>query len=76
MSTRDLSEGLRARVTASGMTQAAVGARAGMSQPQFFQILSGKIEPKVSTALRIARALECPVEDLWALPAPVEAARG
>lgn len=47
-----------------GLTQAALAAEAGVSQPYFAQIESGKRSPDVQFWLKIARRLNLRVEDI------------
>ena len=50
---------------ARGLAQSALAAAAGLTRQSIHAIESGKALPAVDVALRLARALECPVEDLF-----------
>lgn len=50
---------------ARGLSQAALCAAAGLSRQSVHAIESGRALPAVDVALRLARALECRVEDLF-----------
>jgi DNA-binding XRE family transcriptional regulator len=69
---------LRRAREAAGLTQAQLAARAGVSRQLVGAAEAGRHAPSVQTALRIARALGRPVEDLFALPGeePAPAAGG
>lgn len=56
---------LRERRKAVGLSQAHVAAAAGATTSQYSQWERGDIQPRVTTAVRIARFLGVPVEDLW-----------
>jgi predicted transcriptional regulator len=45
-------------------SQAEVALKAGMMQPALARILSGKLDPKLSTVEKLAKALGCRVRDL------------
>lgn len=45
-------------------SQAEIAAAAGMSQPAFARVLSGKFDPKLSTVERVAKALGKNVKDI------------
>jgi len=47
------------------VTEQALGKLAGLSQPAVNRLKAGRTEPLVSTALRIARALDVRVEEIW-----------
>lgn len=53
---------LRAR---RNMTQAGLARAAGITRQSLNQIERSQVIPRVDTALRIARALECPIESLF-----------
>lgn len=56
-------EELRAMRLRAGLTQSEVARRAGVSQSLIARIETGKVNPRVSTLLRIYRALETFLED-------------
>lgn len=56
---------LRATREMSGKTQAQVAKEASISEAQYQNIEYGKSEPGVQTAIRIARALNSTVEELF-----------
>ena len=51
--------------TAAGMTQRQIAQKAGITDTGYLNYEHGKREPKVSTAIKIAKALNTTVEDLW-----------
>jgi putative molybdopterin biosynthesis protein len=51
---------------ARGMTQAALAEAAGISRQSLGAIEAGRSEPSVTVAMRLGRALECPVEEVFA----------
>lgn len=56
---------LKARRERLALTQQAVADAAGMSQPAYARIESGRrCDPKLSTAQAVARALRCPLAKL------------
>lgn len=55
---------------ARGLSQVALAARAGLSRQSVSAIESGRATPAVDVALRLARALDCPVEELFGEPTP------
>ncbi|MCS7256495.1 MAG: substrate-binding domain-containing protein [Thermomicrobium sp.] len=61
---------VRARRQALGLTQQQLAERAGISRQTLVAIEAGRLTPSVTIALRLARALDCTVEELFALPAP------
>lgn len=61
---------LRARRAAAGLSQGALAARAGVSRQAVVAIEAGRQQPSTAVALAFARALDCRVEDLFALPGP------
>ena len=50
---------------ARGLSQARLAAAAGLSRQSIYTIESGRAVPAVDVALRLARVLECPVEELF-----------
>lgn len=58
---RDLRQG-------RGISQQALAQRAGLSRQTVNAIEGGRSAPAVAVALRLARALDCRVEDLFSLP--------
>lgn len=56
---------LRAAREKSGKTQAQVAKEAGIPEAQYQRYEYDKNEPKVRTAIRIARAVDSTVEDLF-----------
>ncbi len=56
---------LRTAREAAGLTQAEAAKRAGVCEAQYQNYEYGKNEPKARTAVRIARALDSTVEDLF-----------
>lgn len=56
---------LRAARDQSGKTQAQVAKETGISEAQYQNIEYNKSEPRVQTAIRIARALDSTVENLF-----------
>ncbi len=54
--------------TARGWTQAQLGERAGITRQSYAAIESGRSVPSTEVALRLARALGLPVEDVFTLP--------
>jgi putative molybdopterin biosynthesis protein len=59
---------VRARREARGLSQIALAERASLTRQSIGAIEAGRTMPAVDVALRIARALECRVEDLFAAP--------
>ncbi len=45
-----------------GLSQRALAARVGMKQPVIARLESGETEPKLSTLLRLAEALQTPID--------------
>lgn len=52
-------------VARSGLTDAQVAARAGITRSHFNRIKNGRAIPRIDTALAIARALDVKVVDLY-----------
>ena len=61
---------LRAAREQSGKTQAQVAKETGISEAQYQNIEYDKCEPRVRTAIRIARVLDASVEDLFGAATP------
>lgn len=61
---------LRAAREASSKTQAQVAKEAGISEAQYQNIEYDKNEPRVRTAIRIAKALNSTVEQLFEAATP------
>ncbi len=61
---------LRARRQASGLTQAQLGERAGVSRQLVAAVEAGRNVPAVDAALALAAALGCTVEDLFGALGP------
>ena len=58
---------LAGRRKASGITQLALAERVGLTRQSIANIESGKFIPSTAAALKLARAFECRVEDLFEL---------
>ncbi len=68
MSTKDLINHLKEyRRRRGDMTQQALADAVGVSRQSIISVESGKYRPSVELALRLARALEVGVEDLFTL---------
>lgn len=65
-----LENDLGRRRQAAGLTQAALAERVGLSRQAFNALEAGRSVPSVQVALRLARALDCRVEDLFRLGGP------
>lgn len=61
---------LRAAREKSGKTQAQVAKEVGIAEVVYQRYEYGANEPGVRTAIRIARALSCTVEDLFGAATP------
>lgn len=48
-----------------GMTQTAIARKLGISRMSYYMYESGRREPPISTAIRIAKVLDTPVEGLF-----------
>lgn len=59
---------VRERRLALGLSQQELAGRAGLSRQALIAIEAGRLVPSVAVALRLARALRCRVDDLFALP--------
>lgn len=66
---------VRIRREAANFTQAALAADCTVSRQSLAAIESGRAVPGVDLALRLASALDCRVEDLFALEQPVQRLR-
>ena len=53
-----------------GWSQQALAERSGVSRPEISAIELGRLVPSTETALRLSAALECTVEELFALSSP------
>lgn len=58
---------LKERRTAAGLTQAALADRVEVSRKTINTVENGVFVPSTMLALKLAQALECRVEDLFAL---------
>ena len=56
---------LKAARTASGKTQAQVARESGIAEVAYQRYEYGKREPRVRTAIRIARVLDTTVEEIF-----------
>lgn len=61
---------LRAAREQSGKTQAQVAKETGIAEAAYQRYEYDKVEPRVQTAIRIARALDSTVEDLFGATTP------
>lgn len=65
-----MSEKIVSRIAAArqarAWSQAELAARSGLSRPEISAIETGRVTPAVTAALALARALDCPVETLFA----------
>ncbi|WP_433934148.1 substrate-binding domain-containing protein [Sorangium cellulosum] len=59
---------VREQREARGLSQVALAERAGLTRQSVGAIEAGRATPAVDVALRIARALDCQVEDLFGAP--------
>ncbi len=59
---------VRSKRIAAGLNQAELAQRAGLTRQAVSAIEAGHYVPNTAVALRLSRALGCPVEDLFALP--------
>lgn len=66
--TGGLQSDLRRRRTQAGLSQVALAAQVDLSRQALAGIETGRQVPSTAVALRLARALRCTVEDLFALP--------
>ena len=62
-----LQNNLRGRRVQAGLSQQELGGRAGISRQAFAAVESGRATPSTSVALRLARALNTTVENLFSL---------
>lgn len=67
MTTGEVRVGVRPAREARGWTQGELAARVGVSRQTINYLEQGRYTPSVLLALKLARALECQVEDLFAL---------
>jgi DNA-binding XRE family transcriptional regulator len=56
---------LREARQAAGLTQVALAERIGVKQPHVARWETGRVEPGARTAIKIARAVNAKVEDVW-----------
>lgn len=61
----DLTPGIRSRRQALGISQVALAARSQLTRQSISAIEAKRSIPSVDVALRLAKALECTVEDLF-----------
>jgi putative molybdopterin biosynthesis protein len=59
---------VRGKRIAAGLSQAELAQRAGLTRQAVSAIEAGQYVPNTAVALRLSRVLNCPVEDLFALP--------
>ena len=59
---------VRARRDTTGMTQAELAERIGVTRQTLIAIEQGKYSPSLETAFRIARALETTLDDVFQYP--------
>lgn len=59
---------LRDRRSAAGLTQGELAERVGVSRKTINTVENGIFVPSTVLALKLAQALDCPVEALFALP--------
>ena len=59
---------LRDRRSAAGLTQGELAERVGVSRKTVNTVENGVFVPSTVLALKLAAALDCPVEALFALP--------
>ena len=65
---RKLLNNLEAIRMSAGLTQQALSEEAGVSRVSINSIENGVYVPSAVLALKIARVLKCPVEDIFQLP--------
>src|SRR5256885_17242066 len=70
-----LENGLRRARHRSGLKQAELAARAGISRQTLSALEAGRAQPSTAIALNLARALGCRVEELFWLPEEGEVIR-
>lgn len=61
---------LAIRRVAAGLTQTQLAEKSGVKRKQIAMLEAGQIIPRRSTAIKIAKALECNPEDIvwWSIP--------
>ena len=59
---------IRALREASGLTQAELGRRVGVTRQTLIAIEQGRYSPSLELAFQLARELEAPLEQLFAYP--------
>ena len=65
MKTAQVQNGVQARRTEKGMTQQQLAELTGLARQSIISIEKGRFLPTIENALRIAAALEMPVQDLF-----------
>ncbi|MGA7670061.1 MAG: substrate-binding domain-containing protein [Nitrolancea sp.] len=68
ISTEALESHVRGKRIAASLSQADLAQRAGLTRQAVSAIEAGQYVPNTAVALRLARTLGCPVEDLFTLP--------
>ena len=64
----DMKSNLKSLMESAGMTEVRLSNLTGMTQENINRLKNTPRDPKLSSALRIARALRVPVEKIWTLP--------
>ena len=67
---------LRVQRAMRGLTQADLAERAGITRASVNAIEGGRMVPSIYLALKLARALNVPVNELFALPADADDGAG
>ena len=65
MSNESVSNNLRQKRTLAGLTQEDLAHKAGVTRQTIIAIERGNYTPSVLLAIRLAKNLDCPVEDLF-----------
>ena len=68
MAPQEFDNRLRQRRNAAGLTQVELARRAGITRQSLIHLESGRFVASTTVALKLARALDCAVEDLFSLP--------
>ena len=63
---------VRGKRIAAGLSQVDLAQRAGLTRQAVSAVEAGQYVPNTAVALRLARALSCPVEDLFTLPGTLQ----